>query len=328
MKTALVTGGAGYIGSHCLKPLKAEGWDVVVVDNLSTGHKKAAAGFKLETGDIGDPDFLDKIFSSYSISAVLHFAASAYVGESVENPAKYYRNNVVNGLNLLTSMLRNDVKDLIFSSTCATYGNPTEIPITENHSQNPVNPYGYTKMVFERMAIDLARSSGLRPVFLRYFNAAGASDDGLIGEDHDPEAHLIPLTIATALGSRGELTIFGDDYPTNDGTCVRDYIHISDLADAHMLALEYLQNGGEPTAFNLGNGEGYSVRQVIETVEKVSGKPVKVKMGARREGDPPALIGSAEKARKVLGWLPKFPDLESIVRTAYKWHETNPNGYS
>ncbi len=326
-KTALITGGAGYIGSHCLKYLNESGWDTVVLDNFSYGHKEAVLSGKLVAGDIGDPKVLDEIFSTYSIDAVLHFAAFAYVGESVSDPGKYYNNNVSKGLVLLQSMLRHNVKDLVFSSTCAVYGDPEEIPITENHVKNPVNPYGYTKMVFEQMALDFAKSDGLRPVFLRYFNAAGADPDGKLGEDHDPETHLIPLIIEAALGQRDNITIFGTDYPTEDGSCIRDYIHIFDLADAHIKALDYLKQGGEPAAFNLGNGSGYSVRQVIDIVEKVSGRRVKVVEGDRREGDPPKLVGSAEKAKSVLGWAPQYPDLESIIQTAWRWHKANPAGY-
>lgn len=326
-KTALVTGGAGYIGSHCLQRLAADGWDAIIIDDLSTGHEKAILSGQLIKGDIGDAKLLDTIFSSHSIDAVMHFAGSSHVGESVKKPAKYYINNVSKGLELLLAMIRHNVTDLLFSSSAAVYGAPEKTPILEDHPKIPVNPYGYTKMVFEQMALDLARSDGIRPVFLRYFNAAGADPDGRLGEDHDPETHLIPLAIKAALGQRDGITIFGTDYPTDDGTCVRDYIHILDLAEAHIKAFDYLKQGGEPTAFNLGNGSGYSVRQVIELVKKVSGKHIAVTQGPRREGDPPVLTASAGHISRTLGLTPRFADLESIVATAYRWHKANPNGY-
>ncbi|MGK7346187.1 MAG: UDP-glucose 4-epimerase GalE [Candidatus Nitrospinota bacterium M3_3B_026] len=326
-KTILVTGGAGYIGSHCARFLRKAGWETLTLDNLSTGHREAALDGELVVGDIGDERLLDDIFSSGRIAAVMHFAASADVGESVRDPAKYYRNNVANGLTLLESMAKHGVENLVFSSTCAVYGAPQAVPIREDHPLNPVSPYGFTKMVFERMALDLARSDGLRPVFLRYFNAAGADPEGELGEDHDPETHLIPIAIETALGRREGMTIYGDDYPTADGTCVRDYIHVTDLADAHLKALEYIMDGGAPDAFNLGSGRGYSVRQVIQTVERVTGSPVRAVTGARREGDPPELVASAEKAEKILGWKPSCPGLEPIVETAHRWTASRPNGY-
>ncbi len=326
-KTALVTGGAGYIGSHCLLSLKEAGWDAVVIDNLSTGHKEAVLHGELIVGDIGDGGLLDEIFTTNTIDAVLHFAASVYVGESVRDPAKYYRNNTVNGLTLLEAMARHDVKNLVFSSTCAVYGVPERIPIDEDHPKNPISPYGYSKMVFERMATDFSRSSGIRPVFLRYFNATGADPEGRLGKDCEQEEQLVPLVLQTVLGKRDSLTIFGSDYPTADGTGVRDYVHVSDLASAHILALEYLANGGEPGAFNLGNGAGHSVRELIKTVEEVCGKPVNTIDGPRREGDPATLIGSSEKAFKTLGWSPKYADLKTIVETSYRWSLAHPNGY-
>ncbi|HEB71116.1 MAG TPA: UDP-glucose 4-epimerase GalE [Nitrospirae bacterium] len=326
-KTALVTGGAGYIGSHCVERLAVDGWDAIVIDDLSTGHEKAVLSGQLVKGGIGDANLLDTIFSTYSIDAVLHFAGSSYVGESVKEPDKYYKNNVSNGLILLSAMIRNNVRDIVFSSSCAVYGIPEIIPIPEDCPKNPVSPYGFSKMVFERMALDFARSDGLRPVFLRYFNAAGADPDGRLGEDHDPETHLIPLAIKAALGQNQRITIFGADYPTGDGTCVRDYIHILDLAEAHIKAIDYIKQGGEPAAFNLGNGSGYSVRQVIKLVEKISGKRIAVKEGSRRDGDPPVLTASSEHIDKTFGLTPKYPHLESIVETAYRWHKANPGGF-
>jgi len=326
-KNILVTGGAGYIGSHCVMRLAEAGFAPITLDNLTTGHKAAVLDGELIIGDLGDREALDRIFTTHAIDAVLHFAASAYVGVSVTDPESYYRNNVAKGLELLSAMVRHNVKNLVFSSTCAVYGEPQKLPLTEDHVKNPVNPYGYTKMVFEQMALDLARAKGLRPVFLRYFNAAGADPEGRLGEDHDPETHLIPLVAQTILGQRENITIFGSDYDTLDGTCVRDYIHILDLAEAHLLALDYLEKGGAPTAFNLGNGSGYSVREVIAMVEKVSGQKAPVVLGNRRAGDPPALVGAAEKARKILGWTQKFGDLDAIVQTAWNWHSKKPFGY-
>lgn len=326
-KTVLVTGGAGYIGSHCVERLAVDGWDVIVIDDLSTGHEKAVLSGQLVKGGIGDANLLDAIFLTHSIDAVLHFAGFSYVGESVKEPGKYYKNNVSNGLTLLSAMIRNNVRDIVFSSSCAVYGIPDIVPIPEDCPKNPVSPYGFSKMVFEQMALDFARSDGLRPVFLRYFNAAGADPDGRLGEDHDPETHIIPLAIKAALGQNQGITIFGVDYPTDDGTCVRDYIHILDLAEAHITAINYLKQGGESAAFNLGNGSGYSVRQVIKLVEKISGKRIVVKEGLRRDGDPPVLTASSEYVSGAFGITPRFPDLESIVETAYRWHKANPDGF-
>lgn len=326
-KTALVTGGAGYVGSHTAAVLRQLGWDTVILDDLARGHRMATRGGELFQGRVGDKALLSRIFKERAIDAVLHFASLTYVGESVENPALYYRNNVSEGLTLLEAMEENGVKFLVFSSTAAVYGEPESVPIPEDHPTAPLNPYGFSKLAFERIAGDMAATGGIRPVFLRYFNAAGASPDGDLGEDHKPETHLIPLVIDTALGRRDSITIFGTDYPTADGTCVRDYIHVTDLAEAHALALGYLENGGGPGAFNLGSETGHSVRQVIDMVEKVGRKKVCVMEGPRREGDPSTLVASSEKARKILGWSPKLSDLESIVKTAWQWRASRPGGY-
>lgn len=327
-RTALVTGGAGYIGSHCALYLQEAGWDVVVIDNLSTGHEEAVLGGAFYGGDVGDEAALDEVFSSHSIDAVIHFAASLLVSESVSNPSKYYRNNVVNGFTLLQAMLRHGVDNLVFSSSAAVYGEPDRTPIEEGHATAPINPYGMTKLVFERMALDMARASKLRPVFLRYFNAAGADPEGRLGEEHDPETHLVPIVVNAALGLGGPVSVFGDDYPTADGTCVRDYIHVYDLADAHIRALEYLEKDGAPGAFNLGNGAGYSVSQVIAAVSAVSGVKVPYKIAPRREGDPAALVASSGKARAVLGVNPEYPNIESIVETTLNWRKANPGGFN
>lgn len=317
----LVTGGAGYIGSHAVRALKQAGDEVVVLDNLIYGHKELAQGEPLIVGDLRDEALLRRVFSEHRFDAVMHFAAYAYVGESVQNPAKYYRNNVASTLNLLDAMREANVHLFIFSSTCATYGEPKEIPIPETHPQNPINPYGASKLMVERILQDYDRAYGLNYVSLRYFNAAGADEAGDIGEDHNPETHLIPLTLDAALGRRDHITIYGADYDTPDGTCVRDYIHVSDLAQAHLLGLRYLANGGKSDVFNLGNGNGFSVREVIETAEKVTGKAIRVVEGERRAGDPARLVGCAEKAKAILGWEPKFTRLETIVATAWKWHQ-------
>ncbi len=320
----LVVGGAGYIGSHTVKQLMAAGHDVVVLDNLVYGHRDivdSALKVELIEGDIGDRDLLDKIFSTHNISAVMHFAAYAYVGESVTAPAKYYQNNVVATLTLLDAMVAADVKNFVFSSTCASYGVPQTIPIPEDHPQNPINPYGATKLMVERILQDYGPAYGLNSVIFRYFNASGADPEGQLGEDHNPETHLIPLTLQAALGIRDSIAIFGTDYPTEDGTCVRDYIHVCDLADAHILGVEHLLKGGESDIFNLGNGLGFSVKQVIESARRVTGKEIKAIEQERRAGDPPALIGSAEKARTQLGWNPQYADIDVIMTHAWQWHQ-------
>lgn len=321
--TILVTGGAGYIGSHTVKLLKSKGYDILVLDNLIYGHEDFATKLNapLIKGDLSDRQLLDQIFTEYKIEAVIHFAAYAYVGESMSNPAKYYRNNVVSTLNLLEAMENAGVKKIVFSSTCATYGIPQEIPLTETHPQNPINTYGYTKLVVENILADFQRAYDWNYVAFRYFNAAGASPDGLIGEDHDPEPHLIPLILYAALGKRDSISILGDDYPTPDGTCIRDYIHVEDLAQAHLLGVEYLLKGGKSDVFNLGNGNGFSVKEVIAAAKTVTGIDFTVKNDDRRPGDPPILVGSSEKAQTILGWQPQYPDIETIIAHAWQWHQ-------
>ena len=319
----LVTGGAGYIGSHTVKLLQDKGYDLIVFDNLIYGHQDIAhtLGVKLIIGDLCDRTLLDQIFAQNKIEAVVHFAAYAYVGESMSNPAKYYRNNVVSTLNLLEAMESAGVRKIVFSSTCATYGMPQTLPLPENHPQNPINTYGYTKLVVEKMLADFQRAYHWEYVIFRYFNAAGADPDGMIGEDHDPEPHLIPLILYTALGKRDSISILGEDYDTPDGTCIRDYIHVTDLAQAHLLGLEYLLQGGTSEVFNLGNGSGFSVKEVIAAAKQVTQIDFKVVKGDRRPGDPPILIGSSEKARKILHWQPQYADIETIITHAWQWHQ-------
>ena len=327
-QTILVTGGAGYIGSHAVKALQQGGYEVLILDNLVYGHKDIAEtlGAELIIGDTNDRPLLDKLFRDRAsqnrpISAVMHFAAYAYVGESVTQPDKYYRNNVVGTLSLLEAMVAANIKTFVFSSTCATYGVPQQTPITEDHPQAPINPYGATKLIVERILQDFDVAYGLKSVIFRYFNAAGADPDGAIGEDHNPETHLIPLVLQTALGKREAISVFGSDYPTPDGTCVRDYIHVTDLAEAHVLGLQYLLDGNKSEIFNLGNGNGFSVKEVIDAAKEITGKPIKVVMGDRRVGDPPALVGSADKARKILNGQPKYADINLILQHAWQWHQ-------
>lgn len=322
----LVTGGAGYIGSHVCKLLHRNGFRPIVIDNLVHGHRVAVKWGPFIEGSFGDSELLAQVFSNYRISAVMHFAAFCNVGESVQQPIKYYQNNVANGVRLLETMIQGHVKNLIFSSSCATYGEPREIPISESHPQNPINPYGSTKLMIEKMLPDFQNAYGLQHVSLRYFNAAGADPEGELGEDHHPETHLIPLVLRTAMGERALIEIFGNDYPTADGTCVRDYIHVNDLAQAHLLALKSLLDGGQSSAFNLGNGEGHSIREVIESACRITGRRIPSKMTERRAGDPAVLIASSEKAKKELGWNPSF-ELDAIIRTAWTWHESNPDGF-
>ena len=322
--TILVTGGAGYIGSHTVYALKNAGYKVIIIDNLVYGHRdlvESVLQVELIEGDTSDRKLLDELFKSRDIAAAMHFSAYAYVGESVKDPAKYYRNNVIGTLVLLEAMLAASVNKFVFSSTCATYGVPKTVPIPEDHPQNPINPYGESKLMVEKILSDFNNAYDLKSVRFRYFNAAGADPSGLLGEDHNPETHLIPLVLQTALGKRESISIFGTDYPTTDGTCVRDYIHVNDLADAHVLGLEYLLKGGDSAVFNLGNGNGFSVKEVIETAKQVTGKNIKAIECDRRPGDPPALIGSGDKARQILDWQPKYPDLQDIITHAWKWHQ-------
>jgi len=315
----LVTGGAGYIGSHTIKQLLKRGYDVVAYDNLSEGHRELVLCDELVEADLADLDMLRRTFKRYPIEAVMHFAAKTKVGESVEEPQRYYQNNVVGGLNLLRAMLEHDVGTLIFSSSAAVYGDPLEIPIKEDHPQQPKNPYGQTKWIFERILEDYACAYGIRYIALRYFNAAGSDPDLEIGEWHNPETHLIPIVLEAALRKRGHVEIFGTDYETEDGTCIRDYIHVNDLAAAHILALESLKDGNPTTAYNLGIGKGYSVREVIETCRRVTGREIEVVEGERRPGDPPMLVADPSRAQRELGWEPKFKRLEEIVETAWEW---------
>lgn len=323
--TILVTGGAGYIGSHAVLALKRAGYGVVILDNLVYGHQdlvEKVLQVELIVGDTNDRALLDELFATHNIAAVMHFSAYAYVGESVTDPGKYYRNNVVGTLTLLEAMLAASVKSFVFSSTCATYGVPKTVPIPEDHPQDPINPYGATKLMVERVLADFDVAYGLKSVCFRYFNAAGADPTGLLGEDHNPETHLIPLVLMAAMGKRQSVSIFGTDYPTTDGTCVRDYIHVTDLADAHVLGLEYLLQGGDTATFNLGNGNGFSVREVIDTAKEVTGKEIAVVESDRRPGDPPVLVGSGDKARKILGWDPKYSAIREIMSHAWQWHQS------
>jgi UDP-arabinose 4-epimerase len=315
----LVTGGAGYIGSHTAKALAQAGLQPVVIDNLERGHRAAVQWGPLIEAEIGDRSALEKVFREHAIDAVLHFAAFAYVGESMQQPELYFHNNVVKTLNLLDAMRASEVRTIVFSSTCASYGNPIAIPISEDHPQNPVNPYGESKVMVERLLRWFGVVHGLQWTALRYFNAAGADPDGQLGEDHDPEPHLIPVAISAAMGRTKALEIYGTDYDTPDGTAIRDYLHVSDLGTAHVAALRYLQQGGESTAFNLGTGRGHTVREVIAMVEHVSGRKVPAREVGRRAGDPPALVADASKAARLLHWTPCHSTLQEIVRTAWNW---------
>lgn len=327
MKTILVAGGAGYIGSHMTVLLVKQGYEVVVVDNLCTGHWQSVKGArKLYVGDLRDGSFLHQVFTENKIDGVINFAAFSLVGESVTNPLKYYGNNVEGAVSLLSAMKAHGVDKIVFSSTAATYGEPEKQPIEECDRTEPTNPYGATKLAIENMLKWCDRAYGIRYAALRYFNAAGSDTEAGIGEDHEPESHLIPLVMKTALGQRDHIGIFGEDYPTPDGTCVRDYIHVKDLAEAHLLALEYLERGGSSDVFNLGNGTGYSVREIIDTARRVTSKEIKAVAEPRRGGDPSVLIASNKKAAQVLGWKPSR-SLEQIVADAWAWHSGHPNGY-
>ncbi|HJG21907.1 UDP-glucose 4-epimerase GalE [Enterococcus durans] len=324
----LVLGGAGYIGSHAVDQLINKGYEVIVVDNLLTGHKAAVhPDARFYEGDIRDKTFLKSVFEKETIEGVLHFAASSLVGESVEKPLKYFNNNVYGMQVLLEVMHEFDVKNIVFSSTAATYGEPKEFPITESTPTNPKNPYGESKLMMEKMMKWCDNAYGMRYVALRYFNVAGAKSDASIGEDHTPETHLVPIILQVALGQRESLAIYGDDYDTPDGTCVRDYVQVEDLIAAHILALEYLKAGNESNFFNLGSNQGYSVQEMLEAAREVTGKEIPAKIAPRRAGDPSRLVASSAKAQAILGWKPKFTDVKEIIKTAWEWHVSHPNGY-
>lgn len=327
MGSIMVAGGAGYIGSHCLYDLRKRGFNAFAFDDLSEGHRSAVLSADLVEGDLADEALVEKTLRDRQVDAVFHFAAHCYVGVSVTEPSKYYRNNVMTTLKLLDAMRRASVGTFVFSSTCATYGNPVQDLMNEAHPQWPINPYGWSKFMVERMLEDYGRAYGLKFCALRYFNAAGAHPDGIIGEDHDPETHLIPLVLRAAVGLGPTLKVFGNDYPTKDGTCIRDYIHILDLSDAHVRGLEYLRKGGKSGFFNLGNGAGYSVLEVIRTSEGIVGKKVPFEFAPRRAGDPARLVGDAKLAKEVLGWKQSYGDLETIIRSAWRWHESHPKGF-
>lgn len=320
MKTILIAGGAGYIGSHCTLEFQRAGYNCVIVDNLSEGHREAVKDCAFYQTNLSDQNELQKIFKNHKIDAVVHFAASTYVGVSVTNPQEYYHNNVVNTLNLLKVMLKNDVKKIVFSSTCATYGNPVYTPIDEKHPQNPINPYGKTKLMIEQILDDYDHAYGLKYMALRYFNAAGADNEAGIGESHNPETHLIPLVLEAASGKRDSIKIFGTDYDTPDGTCIRDYIHVNDLAKAHRLALEELFNKNTSNFYNLGIGKGYSVKEIIDLCRKITDKDIKSDIAPKREGDPPILVASNDKALSGLNFKPEIP-IEEIIKTAWVWEQ-------
>lgn len=326
--TILVLGGAGYIGSHTVYELLRRSYDVVVIDNLETGYVQAVhKDARFYKGDIRDREFLDSVFEKEKIDAVIHFAAYSLVGESMSQPLKYYSNNLVGTKILLDAMTAHGIDKIVFSSTAATYGEPERVPILETDRTEPTNPYGETKLSMEKMFKWVGKAHGMRFVSLRYFNACGAHESGEIGEAHNPESHLIPLILQVPNGKREAISVFGDDYDTKDGTCVRDYIHVTDLAQAHILAVEYLDKGGESDIFNLGNGIGFTVKEVIETAREVTGHPIPSVTVPRRGGDPAKLIASSEKAKKVLGWKPEHEDLKEIIAAAWKWHKSHPSGY-
>lgn len=325
----LVVGGAGYIGSHTVRALCARGDDVVVIDNLLTGHRVSVhPGARFYEGDLRDRPFLNEVFSKEKIDTVVHFAACSLVGESVIDPLKYYDNNLCGTEVLLESMVRHGIGKIVFSSTAATYGEPERVPILESDRTEPTNPYGETKLAMEKMFKWVGKAHDLRFVSLRYFNACGADASAEIGEDHQPESHLIPLILQVPNGKREKISIFGEDYPTKDGTCVRDYIHVTDLASAHICAVDYLQRGGQSDIFNLGNGVGFTVKEVVETARHVTGHSIPAEISPRRAGDPAQLIASSDKARRVLGWNPKHDSLEEIIASAWAWHKSHPNGFA
>ncbi|MEJ5991601.1 UDP-glucose 4-epimerase GalE [Ramlibacter sp. PS3R-8] len=322
LPSVIVAGGAGYIGSHMVRMLAESGYHPVVVDNMATGHADAVvSGATLEAGDIGDPTFMRGLLQRYQPQCVMHFAAASLVGESMTAPAKYWRNNLVQTLNLLDTMVACDVKQFIFSSTAAVYGNPVEVPITERHPQQPINPYGNSKLGVERALADYSQAYGVRSITLRYFNAAGAHPDGTLGERHEPETHLIPLVLQVASGRREFISRFGSNFPTPDGSCVRDYIHVQDLCTAHLLALKKLGDGAPTTVYNLGNGAGHSVNEVIEAARKVTGHPIPLRDDPPRAGDPPVLVADAQRARAELNWVPQYPDIETIIAHAWQWEQ-------
>jgi len=324
----LVTGGAGYVGSHTVAALVERGAEVIVIDNLEKGHKKAIwPGAKFCEGDLRDAPFMDKLFTENQITAVIHFAAYSLVAESVQNPTKYYDNNVVGTLQLLKTMYNHSVKSIVFSSTAATYGEPETIPVTETAPERPVNPYGESKLAVERMLKWFDGAYDIKHVILRYFNVAGAHESAKIGEDHDPETHLIPMILQTALGKRDSLNLFGTDYPTPDGTCIRDYVHAMDLADAHILALEKLTKDGTSATYNLGSGSGFSNKEILEAAIKITGIDIPVNYAPRRAGDPPVLVASSDKIRRELGWNPTRTHIDNIISTAWAWHSANPDGF-
>jgi len=321
-ENVLITGGAGYVGSHTCKAVAALGYLPICLDNLIYGHMSAVQWGPFVRGDISDPSILDHIFFSYRPIAVIHFAAFAYVGESVEHPARYYRNNVAGSITLLEAMRRHGCRNIILSSSCATYGIPSQVPIPEDHPQNPINPYGRSKLMMEQIIRDYGSAYGIRYAVLRYFNAAGADPQGHIGEDHDPETHLIPILLQTALGRRHHMEVYGTDYETPDGTAIRDYVHVTDLAGAHVLALKYLTQSGQDLYINLGTGRGNSVMEVIRAVRQVTGKPVAYRNAGRRSGDPPALVAKTGLAHTLLGWKPAFTDIQETISTAWNWHQS------
>ena len=324
-QTIMVVGGAGYIGSHMVKDLLQANYNVITLDDFSTGHRDLLLGGKLIEGNLGDTTLLNRFFSDHRIDVVMHFAAYSIVSESVKSPVDYYRNNVARTIELLDAMVQHNVKRFIFSSSAAVYGEPIEVPIKEEHPLQPTNPYGATKVAIEKMLSDFDSAYGLKYVSLRYFNAAGADASGKIGERHVPETHLIPLIIKVAMGERNSIKIFGTDYPTRNGTCIRDYIHVSDLTQAHFLAVEELMAGGDSATYNLGNNRGYSVREVIDIAAKVTKKQITAIEDSRRSGDPAVLIANSDKIRKELGWQPRFEKLETILETAWLWHQNDTN---
>lgn len=327
MMAVLVIGGAGYIGSHTVAELIDRGDEVIVLDNLQKGHRDAVLGGRFYQGDLRDGEALDRVFTENSIDSVIHFAAESLVGESVQEPLKYYHNNVFGTMTLLEKMKQHGIKNIVFSSTAATYGEPEHVPILESDRTFPTNPYGETKLAVEKMLKWCENAYGIRYGVLRYFNAAGAHNSGTIGEDHTPESHLIPIVLQVALGKRQQIDVFGDDYPTPDGTCIRDYIHVSDLAMAHLLTLDKIKSTGQSATYNLGSGKGFSVKEIVEVAREVTGHPIPQRMSARRAGDPAILIASSKKIKDELGWAPLYDDVRKIIASAWEWHRNHPDGF-